>query len=247
MKLNKGITLTVLAWCMPLAAMAAPTYTSFGSLPGATFGGSGIPNDAVAVTTITDGGNTITLGLTAHGRYANPATTNDGAGTFYAGTGQNCGIATDPVGCPSGNQGALWNFAYYIDIAGGGNLSNYSFGLNYDFDPGTGTSQSALGTININNALVAQSINPASLTNLQGSENLLFSIYTTGFPTVITPPSYASFNPNAVGEYSFYLTASNNSGLLGTSAIDVNAVPVPAGAWLFGSAVGLLGFRRRLA
>jgi hypothetical protein len=244
MKLNTRIALTVLAWCAPFAAMAAPTYTSFGSLPGATFGGSGIPNNAVAVTTITDGANTITLGLTAHGRFFNPAATNDGAGTFYAGTGQNCGDPV-PANCTSSLQGALWNFAYYIDVAGGGNLSNYSFALNYDFDPGTGTSQSALGTININNALVAQSINPASLTNLQGSENLLFSIYTTGFAGVITPPTYASFNPNAPGEYSFYLTASNNSGVLATSAIDVNAVPVPAAAWLFGPALGLLGFRRR--
>ena len=64
-----------------------PEFTTFGPLPGATFGGSGIPNDAVAITTIVDGTTTITLGLTAHQRFASPAVTNNGAGVFTAQAG----------------------------------------------------------------------------------------------------------------------------------------------------------------
>ncbi len=54
------------------AAPISPTFDTFGTLSGATFGGTGIPNNAVAITRITSGGYNITLGLTAHGRFFNP-------------------------------------------------------------------------------------------------------------------------------------------------------------------------------
>ena len=84
------------------AITITPTGTTFGSLPAATFGGSGIPNDSVEITTI---GN-LTLGLTATQRFANPAVTNDGAGTFFAGAGGDT-----LNGAPAYGQ---WNFDFYI-------------------------------------------------------------------------------------------------------------------------------------
>ncbi len=66
----------------PAWAGFTPKFDSFGPLPAATYGGTGIPNDPSAITTIVDGSNTITLGLTATPRYYNPAIKNDGAGTF---------------------------------------------------------------------------------------------------------------------------------------------------------------------
>lgn len=233
----------------PLVANATPVYTSFGSLPGANFGGSGIPNDAVAKSEVfVNGSNTVTLALTAHGRYSNPVVTNNGAGEYFAGAGQNCGAATDPVGCPSANQGALWNFGYYISTTGPGNdFADYTFTLYYDFDPGADTLLVNLGQINVNNAISAAGGDPATTTLLQDSQNLLFSSFSTAIPGVVqTPPG--SFNPNALGEYNFYLgfTANNIPGFSGLVGIDVNVVPVPASAWLFGSGLlGLVGAARR--
>jgi len=235
--------------CAPLAGQATPIYTSFGSLPGANFGGTGIPNDAVAKTEVfINGTQQVTLALTAHARYSNPTVTNNGAGDYYAGPGQNCGIATDPIGCPSSSQGALWNFAYYISVSGpGADFADYTFTLYYDFDPGANTLLVDLGTINVNNALSANAINPATTTLWQDSQNLLFSGFATAVPFVVDPPTLASFNPNALGEYNFYIgfTANNIPNFSGVVGIDVNVVPVPGAVWLLGSALGLLGLARR--
>lgn len=110
----------LLTGSVAFAAPITPHFTSFGTLAGATFGGSGIPNDAVAITTITNSGNTITLGLTATQRLNNPALTNDLNGTFFAAPG------VDP------NQAgyAVWNYDFYADVSGG-NASSYSFDLVY--------------------------------------------------------------------------------------------------------------------
>ncbi len=90
---------------LPAGVFASPLYTSFGPQPADTFGGSGIPNNAVARTDILLlGGGVITLDLTATPRYANPALTNDGAGTFVALPG---GDVLD--GKPTY---AVWNFGF---------------------------------------------------------------------------------------------------------------------------------------
>ena len=63
------------------AGLISPTFDTFGSLPAATFGGNGIPNNAVAIATA---GTGLTIGLTAHQRYIGPNLTNDGQGTYTA-------------------------------------------------------------------------------------------------------------------------------------------------------------------
>lgn len=214
----------------PLASAApvTPTYDTFGPLPAASFGGNGIPNDTVAVSsfesTNRNGNNlgTITLGLTAHQRYSNPPLTNDGAGTFYADPGMNDGLV-------SSSQGALWNFGWYI---AGDNLSSYSYEMLYDTDAGIGTDESALA-----------SFNPDAFFGLvyggkHGSQNLIFSLFGN------------SFDPMAEGEYSFVLRALRNGDEAGRVAINVVVgqpftVPTPGVAALFG--IGLLsaGFARR--
>ncbi len=72
-----------------LADPIIPQMTSFGTLPNATFNGtavsSGIPNDNVAITESVYA----VLGLTAHGRYANPNPGNDGAGNFFGVVGND--------------------------------------------------------------------------------------------------------------------------------------------------------------
>lgn len=243
------------AACVALAgaAQATPVYTSWGSLPAATFGGTGIPNTSVAKTEVFINGlsgEQITLGLTAHGRYFNPTVSDNGAGEYYAGTGSNCGVATDPIGCPSTSQGSLWNFAFYINAVGPGvDLADYQFTLYYDFDPGANTLLASMGTININNAIIAGGGNPAALNTVQDSQNLLFGFLDTPIAGVIVPPTYPSFNPNVAGEYNFYIgfQKTNLPIFAGIVGIDVNVVPVPGAVWLLGSALGLLGWMRRRA
>jgi hypothetical protein len=95
-----------------LATSVSPTYDTFGTLSGATFGGTGIPNDNVAIATTTSG---ITLGLSATQRYFNPPLGNDGAGTFYATPGENTGLANPPK-----SVGPTWNFDIYLGNTGQG-------------------------------------------------------------------------------------------------------------------------------
>ncbi len=244
------LALVAAMMAVPAVSMATTIYQTFGTLP-VSFGGSGIPNDAVAASSVfTDGTTTnITLGLTAHGRYSNPTVTNNGAGVFYAGTGSNCGIATDPVGCPSGNQGALWNFGFFVGVSGtaGKHLSDYDFKLYYDTDPNANTPLTSLGVIDLNNSIIAASGNPAlpaSMTVMQGSENLLFNYLSVTVPGVITAPG-TLFNPNANGQYSFYLTATKAGLSVGTVGIEVQAVP-EADTWaMLLAGLGLVGVMAR--
>jgi hypothetical protein len=125
------IGLTTLAGLAGFACVSAtalsidPAYSTFGTLSGATFGGTGIPNNAVAITTINDNNRSFTLGLTATPRYSNPAPVNDGAGTFWAVSGGD--VDHNKPGY------ARWNVGYYVGIDP--NLSwgsGYSLRLYYD-------------------------------------------------------------------------------------------------------------------
>jgi len=100
-----------------IAAPVSPTFTTFGTLSAATFGGTGIPNNAVAYTNFQG----ITIGLTAHQRFSQPALTNNGAGVFQAQTG-----AFDNLG----DNLARWNFGFYI---GGANAAQYVYTLFVDY------------------------------------------------------------------------------------------------------------------
>jgi hypothetical protein len=91
---------------MASAIPITPTGTSFGLLSAATFGGSGIPKTDVEIFA----NGTITLGLTATQRYANPALTNDLAGTFRAVSGGDTLNSAPTL--------ARWNFDLYISGLG---------------------------------------------------------------------------------------------------------------------------------
>lgn len=194
------------------AAPITPHYDTFGTLSAATFGGTGISNTAVAITNISSGGNSITLGLTATPQYPNPPIgfplPNDGKGTFAAtpGDGLKTGYAT-------------WNFDFYV------NLYQPDEGDLYDFkllimDNTTGL----LNTIDF--APLGQG---GSFT-YQDSENLKFGSY--GGPI--------AFNFNNMHQYGFELQAYDTTGLLGISAIDVN-VGNPTGVPDSGTTVAMLG------
>ncbi len=246
------------ALALPGIAAATPVYDTFGPLTGANFGGTGIPNDSVAISSqFYDGDNLITVAMNATQRYSNPVVTNNGAGTFYAGTGSNL------QGPGAGTMGALWNWNYYIKVEGVGAsppspiLSDYDITLYYDFNPAfDNLAASTLGKIDVTAALKCYG-SAASIT--QGSENLMFGYLASAatcpvpgpnFGTALITPSasFPTFDPNASGEYNFSIRVARDGWGVENVAMDVQVVPVPAAVWLFGSALGLLGLsRRRLA
>jgi hypothetical protein len=228
------------------AAPIAPTFDTFGTLAGATFGGSGIPNDAVAITTFNLGDGSLTFGLTAHERFLNPAVGNNGAGTFSATPGVNFGDPTNAT-TPSSTLGATWNFAYYISVSGFATIGDMldqhggDIHLLYDFNPGAGTDETQLGDIDLI-ALLGNALFNGD--TLQDSQNLLFGFLSSNATTGITPPPGA-FDPNAGGEYTFALRYIDDAGSnLAQAAINVD-LPEPGTLAVIGLGLAGLGLLRR--
>lgn len=222
-KLFSALTITLIS---ASAAFAAP-YTYFGSLPGATFSGTGIPNNPVAVTTVTSGDDNITLGLSATSKYPNPPVApgilaNNNAGTFYAPSGSGLSPAGD----------ATWNFDFYINQSLGSITA--SGGITYNLII-SGTGITSPLTYNLNQ--IYGSLLPSS--TIQDSENLNFEY---GVNEYWDP----GFNANADGQYTFELEALDaNGSLLGSTTLNVDAVPDAfSTALLLGLGLGSLALFR---
>ncbi len=224
-KLSIGIGIATIVAMFALANQASavsidPSYTTFGPLSQATFGGSGIPNTAVAITTLASGNYNVTLGLTAHQRYSNPALANDGAGNFYAMAGDDSAHGEPGYG--------LWNVGYYVNVDPelyDFNAKGYSVKLFFDANKAIG-----------NNVSTSVAIEPNYINGItfdsQNSWNL----------GMLAP--FSTFDPNEAGEYDFMLALYKNGTELGKSAITVHVngtgqIPgaVPDG----GATVTLLG------
>lgn len=236
--------LLILALLVPKMALAVTVFDTFGAFPDATWGGTGIPTDAVATSKqIVDGDTTITVAMSATQRFSNPPLKNNGAGVYFAGTGSNFGGNGQ-----STNEGALWNFNYFIRVEGDNGatplLTDYQFDLFYDFDPAANTPIGNLGKWDLT---ATTTVVGPTLTILEGSQNLMFDFLATGIPTLpglITPPG-GTFDPNAIGNYQFAIQVSGGGFNLETVAMEVQTVPVPAAVWLFGSGLlGLVGIAR---
>lgn len=198
------------ALVLPLSVSAAPLYHTFGPLDEATFGGTGIPNQEVAISSqYSNGKSLITVAMGATQRYSNPALTNDGLGTYFAQAGSNDGLDGG-----AHSLGATWNFNYYLSIASidefdptTETLADYQITLFYDFDRAEDNGPSGLGTLDLTVLYLYSPTNPLA-NPLEGSENLMFDYLTAGIPGYAVPPTLPdntprTFDPNATGEYNF--------------------------------------------
>lgn len=218
---------------------ADPVADTFGSLPAATFGGTGIPNSAVAISTTTIGPDTITLGIAATPRFSSPMPLNDGMGAYTVLPGESApGLS-------------LWNFSFYTDIDGPGTFADYRFELDYDLDSGFGTAIGDHGTLFLNTLLAinAGPLAPAFTSTVEGSENLGFGFLTTPVPFAISPPIPTPvFDPNATGEYTFEIRVYDS--LVGGSLVDkvsmsVTAVPEASAVLCFATLSCVIGVMHR--
>jgi hypothetical protein len=219
------------------AAPVSPEYNTFGPLNGATYGGSGIPNNPSAIT-YREG---FTIALTAHQRYDAPKLLNDGKGTYFATPGTTLS--------PKNVLGSTWNVGYYVHVDQPTFAeSGLSFKLFYDVDAGMNTDEDKLGVLDLN-TFFAIGAGGTALDTKQDSQNMLFAFLATPSPLVTPPTGGASFNPQVNGHYSFILAAYNGQGdELGRSAINVQVgeVPEPGVFALLGlGAAGLVAARRR--
>lgn len=212
-----------------------PTFSSFGTINDATFGGTGIDVSNIASTNI---GDTV-LGLSATTRCRAENSVPYTCGGAVTVPTQGSFVAQ--AGAPWNNSAASWNFGIYVKT---GTTAGRTYKLFYDFDPAQLNDQNTHGVINLGLAFGTGNI-------LQGSQNLGFGYLATSFPPVIVAPtSPPTFSNTAVGTYSFALVAYDSSIEVGRSAIEVTVVPEPEAYGLALAGMGVVGFamlRRRRA
>ncbi len=206
--LSKSITIACLSAALSFGQGLVAT-SPLVSFPAATWGGTGIPNDAVAVSSFQNGGNNLTLAMNATQRYAAPPVTNNGAGTYFATAG--------PGDAPNFGY-AQWNFNFYVQANNTLNpsvsaLDLYTFKLFYDMNPASFNDAATLGNFNVTTALNDVA---APVGVIQNSWNLGFGFLRSVPPVNAAPAGYQNpggipFDPNALGHYTFSLVAYNGA------------------------------------
>jgi len=248
---------------LPTAALAAASFllapsaqavTEFDqNVTGDVIFGSGNANGAFT----TDRLNGVELGLRGKLRHPRANTFNsngDGSYTFKAGTpdpGDGFSFQFDTSTTP------FWNFEWSIntnfDGSSGLKLSDLTYTLSLDADPGAGVGSSldfdpinltfadhAIGTNTTGNGAGTVAADGTEYSSLLDSNNVAQNSWSYEFFNDAAT-ALENFDPNTPGVYTISLAAFDSTGEVARTSIDVNVVPVPAGVLLIGSAFLVAG------
>lgn len=250
--MKRSIPLLALLAAIPAGAHAAPVFDQ-NVTPDVIFG-SGNANGNFTV----DRANDVELGLRAklrHNASGAPENTfnSNGDGTYSFAAG---------VAPTQSSPTAVWSFEWSINTAfeqvSGRVLSDLSYELGIDSDPGFGTS--FLTSDPINTFYADHAIGTNATAN--GGGSVAPFLDGTTYAALIDGNNVAQnswkphwfipgFDPTIDGTYDFYLSASDSSGVLARTSMQVivgegatATVPVPAPLALFGLGLLALGFAR---
>jgi hypothetical protein len=244
---SKGISmkipLLIASFCVATsvaqAAAVEPKLTRFGSI------GGSLPTsgNSWAISEFREsGGRGLTLGLTASTRNGDPGqTVNNSAGAFFTSSGLGLNL---PAGV---DNLARWDLGVYF-ASSNPRLGNTAIALLYDFDPAPGTDESNHGVLFTPGTIyIDRKANPGDLSHLL-------------FPQSTSPIGFTSFDPAALGTYTFALVAYQYRAVNGvyglaeegrvaisvtTSLNPVSAIPEPGAFAMLLVGLGLVcGFTR---
>ena len=154
----------------------------------------------------------------------------------------------------------LWNFEWSIntdlDGTSGINLADLTYSLRLDTDPGAGTTftsfdpihslpffDHSIGDNTTGNGAGVEATDAAEYAALLAANNVAQNSWAFNW--------FAVIDPLIAGLYTIELTASDVNGLLASTSINVNVIPIPAAFPLLAGALGLLGLfgwrRKRVA
>lgn len=226
--------------------------------PGVIFG-SGNANGSFTI----DSNSGVEIGLRAKTRYNSSGVAEntfnwDGGSTY----------TFDPAnGSPAANR-AMWNFEWSIntDVDGdtGNNLSDFTYqlalfsidsdGTNladaFVFDPiNTLYADHSIGDNSTTAATDSVAGDPISYASLIAGNNVAQNSWNYGFFNGLGSGALEGIDPSMAGTYIIRLTAFDGTGIVASSEITVNVVPLPpaafAGLGLLGGLVGVRAIRRR--
>lgn len=250
--LLKPVALATVGMLMSAPALAGPVNGTGLVTPDVIFGSGNANGSFTGVNT-----NNVELGLRGKVRYNSAGLPEN---TFNYDGDRTYSFSPASSNAPANRSAFNFEWSINSDVSGTGsrNLTDLTYLLQVDVDPGAGTSFQSFDPINqlfADHALGNNSTgNGDGVSNLLlysaivGTYNVAQNSWNLGFSTLFP----GIVDPQAEGLYTINLSAALNGDTLASTSIDIlygaTPVPVPAALPLLAGGLGLLGFlglRRR--